>query len=246
VSAILKWSVLSSVFMFARPLLPLLQGTIVAMVARVFPSSPAWLSRALEMASSPLTPLLLAGVPAWIAFDRPEPSRAADIRRARAVLIAAPILAFALVAACMAPSAYGLSAPPPPRALIIPEFVLVCFTMAWGYALGVCGRGATLSNRRFITPLAVALACASVWAPIASAWTTIHDGALLRAWAVQWDDTDYQLRSAHERGQRNAIVPAVDPIGGVGSIGPDPKDWVNWCAARYYGFDTITGVSAPR
>jgi hypothetical protein len=244
--AIVKWSVLSSVFMFARPVLPLLHGTIVAMVARVLPSSPAWLTRALDMAASPLTPLLLVGVSAWIAFDRPEPATAVDIRRARLVLIGSPILAFALVAACMAPSAYGLSAPPPPRALIIPEFVLVCFTMAWGYALGVCGRAVSMSNRRVITPLAVALACAAVWPPIASARTAMDAGASLRAWAVRWDDTDRRLRSAHERGERKAVVPAVDTIGGVGSIGPDPADWVNWCAARYYGFDTITGVAATR
>jgi hypothetical protein len=243
VFGIVKWSLLSTFFMFARPLLPLLHGAIVASVPRVSAETPVWLGKALDMAASPLTPVLLVGVSASVAFTRGT-STAGDRRHARLALIGIPIVAFVFIMACMAPSVYGTSAPPPPRALIIPQFALVCLTVCWGYALGVWARAFSASGRRFMPPVVAAIACAAVWASLASARATVREGVALRQWAVRWDETDRLLRAEHARGRRHAVVPAVDSIGGVGSIGRNPNDWVNWCAARYYDFDTITGVTA--
>ena len=242
--AIIKWSVLSAVFMFARPLLPLLRGTIATIVPRVLGLNPDWLPKALGMATSPLTIVLLVGVPAWLALTRRD-EPAPDGRLAGFVLAGAPVLAFVLMTACMAPSAYGTSAPPPPRALIIPQFALACLTACWGYAIGVRARpGSSAGAKGWPVRLTLAAVLSvAVWAPIVSARATFREGSRLRTWAARWDDTDRQLRDQHARGQRHAVVPAVDTIGGVGSVGADAADWVNWCAARYYGFDTITGVA---
>jgi hypothetical protein len=240
---IVKWSLLSTVFMVARPLLPLLHGTIVTAAPRALGETPVWLGKALDMAASPLTPIVLVGVSASVAFTRAT-SAAGDQRHARLALLGIPIVACVLIMACMAPSVYGTSAPPPPRALIIPQFVFVCLSVCWGHALGVWARTFNASGRGFMRPVVAAIACAAVWASFASARATIREGTALRQWAVRWDETDRLLRVEHARGRRHAVVPAVDSIGGVGSIGPNPNDWVNWCAARYYDFDTITGVTA--
>jgi len=235
-AAIVKWSVLSTLFMFARPILPLLRGTIAELVPRLLGSNPAWLPTALAMASSPLTWILAAGVPASLAYREPRP----HLRR---VLVGVPIVTFVLVMACMAPSAYGTSSPPPPRALVIPGFVMVLLAACWGYAIGCLIHE---KDSAFVRACGVALAAVAIWAASAATIETVRHGRALRAWAARWDDTDRRVRLAREQGERSAVVPAVESVGGVGSIGPDPTDWVNACAARYYGVETITGVEARR
>ena len=188
------------------------------------------------MASSPLTWILVAGVPALLAYREPP----SHVRR---VLVGVPIVTFVLVMACMAPSAYGTSSPPPPRALVIPGFVMVLLAACWGYAIGCLIRE---KDAAFARTCGVALAAVAIWAASTETIETVRHGRALRAWAARWDETDRRVRLAREEGERRAVVPAVESIGGVGSIGPDPTDWVNACAARYYGVETITGVEARR
>jgi hypothetical protein len=235
-SAIVKWSVLSTLFMFGRPILPLLRETIVELVPRLLGSNPAWLPTALAMASSPLTWILVVGVPALLATGEPP-------RRIRGVLVGVPIVAVILVMACMAPSAYGTSSPPPPRALVIPGFVMISLAACWGYAIGFWIRG---KDAAFVRTCGAAVAAVAIWVASVETIETVRHGRALRAWAARWDDTDRRVRLARAQGERRAIVPAVESVGGVGSIGPDPTDWVNACAARYYDVETITGVEARR
>jgi hypothetical protein len=68
----------------------------------------------------------------------------------------------------------------------------------------------------------------------------------MREWARRWDDTDRRLRVARAAGLRDATVPALDKLAGVGSIGPNSQDWVNVCAANYYGLRSITGRPEAR
>ncbi|MBI3494203.1 MAG: hypothetical protein HY047_20850 [Acidobacteria bacterium] len=238
---LVTWSFFSTVFMFARPLLPLLRGAITAIVPHVFASQPEWLAKALAMSSSLVTVVVLVVVGGLMGFTR---GREGDGAWTLRVLIGAPVVAFVLVAACMAPSVYGTSAPPPPRALIEPQFVLVCALLCWSYAVGVRLRanGEAL-NRPALAAIALAL-CAVGTIPIAAARTTMSHAAEYRTWARQWDEVDGQLRAAAAHGIRHAQVHALDQIGGVPAIVEDPKDWVNNCAARYYGLETITGAVA--
>jgi len=250
-AAIVKWSVLSTLFMFARPILPLLRGTIAELVPLLVGSNPVWLPTALAMASSPLTWILIIGVPALLAFAVPAATpraagaRGDDVRRRiRLVLAGAPIVAVILVMACMAPSAYGTSSPPPPRALVIPGFVMASLAACWGYTIGCWMRRVRKHHGWVVSTCGVALAAIAIWAASRETIETIHQGRALHAWAARWDDTDRRLRLARAHGERTVIVPAVESVGGVGSIGRDPTDWVNACAARYYGVETITGVEA--
>lgn len=241
--AVIVWSVLYAVFMFARPLLPLLRPTITALAPMMLGGEPSWLAKALEMSTSPATVLIAIGVPAvivWIAIGHRTPRVAPAM--ARWALIGLPALAFGLVVASMAPGAYGTSAPPPPRALIIPQFVIVCAAVTWG-----CALAATLRSRPSV-PLGVAAAAVvliAIWQPIASTRHTLQQAGELRAWAARWDETDRRLRLARANGETTAIVPAVGSIGGVGSISPDADDWVNVCAAQYYGLERIRGTLNP-
>lgn len=163
-------------------------------------------------------------------------------QRALVALIAIPVAGFGLVLASMAPGAYGTSAPPPPRALVIPQFAITCLIACWGYALGVRLRaaGGDRTRARLTSAFAVAAAALIVVTTAASLAATLRRATELRAWSASWDAVDRQLRAVHDAGERQAVVPA---IGGVGSITNDAGDWVNICAARYYGLDRITGVA---
>lgn len=240
-------SVLYAIFMCSRPFLPLLQGTIVHLVPVVLPSATRWLSAALEMATSPATGVMVIAAGACFSNFSARADHA-DRRWVRPVLIGVAPIAFLLVVASMAPGAYGTSAPPPPRALIIPQFGLTSLEAVWGYALGSLLRQRNSSGaRRAMTALAVALGVSLVAAgPVVSTVRTLRASADLRRWAQHWDETDRQLRAAKTSGQLHARVSAVEKIGGVGSISPDPGDWVNICAAHYYGLASITGLSTPR
>jgi uncharacterized protein DUF6056 len=244
VVGIAKWTVLSTLFMFARPALPLLRGTIAALVPHVVSPAPAWLQTALAMTASPLTIVLLIGIPFWIAVTQ-ERSVGASARVARRLLLWLPVVAILLVMACMAPSAYGTSSPPPPRTLVLPQFAIASLLAAWSYALGI-----VLRDRPIVTsPIAKAafaiVAVVALVAPIRSAQATFAQARELRAWAMRWDETDRQLNDARAQRRSAVEVPAVGSIGGVGSITVDPHDWVNACAARYYGLQQISGRPQP-
>jgi hypothetical protein len=238
-------SFFSTVFMFVRPVLPALRGVIGAIVPHMFASEPEWLSKALAMSSSPLTVMILVAVGWLMGFTRGSDQGLAKAGHYRNVLLGAPIVAFVLVAACMAPSVYGTSAPPPPRALIEPQFVLVCALLCWSYAAGLWWRARAGAATR-LPALAIALVVCLVGAvPVLASWQIARRGGEYRAWAAQWDQVDGQLRAAAAQGVTRAQVQALDPIGGVPAIVEDPKDWVNNCAARYYGLESITGVAHP-
>jgi uncharacterized protein DUF6056 len=264
---IAKWTVLSTVFMFARPALPLLRSTIVAVVPHVVSPTPAWLQTALAMNASPLTIVLLVGIPLWIAVLDGGPERAAPHRGdttaplrddagvapalqarglfARRALVWLPIVAVVLVLACMAPSAYGTSSPPPPRTLVIPQFVIASLLAAWSYALGMTLRGTAIVASPFWKAALVVVATLAIVAPARSAAATFVQAQELRAWARRWDETDRALRAAAAERRAAVEVPAVGSIGAVGSIAIDPNDWVNACAARYYGLQQIAGRAQP-
>lgn len=247
-AVILKWSLLSAVFMFLRPALPLLRGIIHAIVPRLWGAEPVWLAKALAMTGSPLTILLLLAVPACLALiNRSQPGTQA-LRRARLVLLAAPVAAFVLVVSAMTPAAYGTSAPPPPRALSNPQFAMTCLIVCWGYAFAVWWRyrSGEREPRWRTKVVAVAAFGLLVGTAAASTHATWSRAVEMRGWAAQWDSVDHQLRAAREAGAREAVVPAIGDVGGVGSIAVDPGDWVNACAARYYGLERITGVAVRR
>ena len=237
---------LATAFMFARPALSLLEPAVTAAVPRLWPDASRWLDRALAMASSPIVPLfvILAGL--LLAFlAAGDPIDAASIRRARGWVLAIPVLAFVLVASAIVVGPFGTSAPPPPRALIIPQFALECLALLWGLAAGTVVR-AGLAVRRIAASRALVPAAAVAMMLLAtlsgrSTARTLLQVPSLRQWASDWDAGDRELRAAASDRRLVVSVPALSPLGGVGAIGPDPDDWVNKCAAQYYGLTAVTG-----
>jgi hypothetical protein len=238
------WSVLYAGFMFVRPVVAFLQPAIVWAVPHAIGETPRWLPTALEMGTSPIPLAIAMMIPAIVAvvLHRREPATDA-LARARWWI---PAAAFVLVCACMAPGAYGTSAPPPPRALLIPQYVITSLAACWACAMALAfaaSRGIGTPSSRLMA--SVVVGCAILVGPVAATPGIVRTGSLMRQWARQWDDADRQLRLAQARGVRDVTVPALDRVAGVGSITSDAHDWVNICASHYYGLRSITG-SAPQ
>jgi hypothetical protein len=231
------WSASYAVFLFCRPLVPFLAGPITRVAPYVLGGVPRWLPTALGMGTSIIPLVLIVTVAAALA----RTSRVVATPLLRSARWWAPPLAFVLVCACMAPGAYGTSAPPPPRALIIPEFVIACLAGWWGFALGSTPRASQNNGAGFLATATIWAACAVV--AVASTPRILSNAATLREWAHRWDSADHQLRADHDRGIADATVPALQQVAGVGSFSTDPHDWVNICAAHYYDLRTITGVA---
>ena len=63
---------------------------------------------------------------------------------------------------------------------------------------------------------------------------------LFQARARAWDARQQMILGQKAAGQGALTVPAFDSIFGVTELGSDPGNWVNRCAAWYYGVDSIT------
>jgi hypothetical protein len=60
-----------------------------------------------------------------------------------------------------------------------------------------------------------------------------------------WDQRDRQIRAAVARGEKDVLVLPIDSqyIGGLLEFYPQPN-WVNLCAAQYYGIDVIRATES--
>jgi hypothetical protein len=65
---------------------------------------------------------------------------------------------------------------------------------------------------------------------------TFHE---YRSFAAAWDERDAQIRQAIAVGTVDLTVKQLDSVGGVVEYKGNPRFWVNVCAARYYGLNSI-------
>jgi hypothetical protein len=242
---IARSSVLDAVFMFVRPVLSIFRPAIEWLVPIVLPEARRWLTVALGMGSSPFVPILVAGIGALLGLVAPAAVAAKVVHRTL-LLIALPIIAFVLVTSCMAVGVYGTSAPPPPRALIIPQFACEILLLLWGAVAGVAARSGLASrsidaSSRLVTPLLLIVIVIGTGKSAQTTARTLSLASSLRSWTTTWDQGDRELREAARTGRLDATAPSLPPVGGVGSIARDPNDWVNACAAQYYGLTSVTG-----
>ena len=61
--------------------------------------------------------------------------------------------------------------------------------------------------------------------------------------AVDWDERDAYIRTQLAQGNKDITITTFFRIGEVLEFHPDPGNWLNNCAAMYYGADSISSVS---
>lgn len=158
-------------------------------------------------------------------------------RRSWLGLFLLPVLAYLLTAAAFAPSAYGQSYPVE-RVRFPAHVLLSASALTWGGLFGFLA--SRLSLPRWTTALATfALLIAALY-PL---WTIRNNAGLIPEYqsrAAQWDARDASIRALAASGERDLIIWSLPGMAGVNDLNAHPRHWINYCAAIYYGVDTIS------
>lgn len=156
---------------------------------------------------------------------------------------AAPVVLYFLLIVNFSPSAYAL-AYPADRALLGARALMTLLLMIEGALLGIAFSQvkSSLFQSKYTRYLASAILVIFSFYPLRAAWQTIDTIDFYRQRAAAWDLRDSQIRATQEDGLMNIAVEEFDSLHGIKEIDSDPKHWVNRCAARYYGVETIAGI----
>lgn len=60
--------------------------------------------------------------------------------------------------------------------------------------------------------------------------------------AKAWDLRQEMILEDKAAGMMDLLIPQFDSVFGITELKPDPNNWVNLCAARYYGVSSLTAV----
>jgi hypothetical protein len=147
----------------------------------------------------------------------------------------------------IAPTVYATSVAPAARVYIIPHLVLVCMAILWGGLMGLGLRLAPSHNvasrpsQWVITSMLLILI---VIGPVVAAVRGLLDTPAYQLFATEWDRNDREIRVAAANGEQHIKVRALDiDLGGASTlemIGADSNTWINQCAARYYGVQSLS------
>jgi hypothetical protein len=149
--------------------------------------------------------------------------------------------AYLLLVCTAAPTAYGMMAYPEERAWMVGRFIMVVATVLIGIGAGIYSHHFMdrIVDTCVMTILILGLLCLY---PLRAAWQTYQMLPEAQMRATAWDERHSELISMQNQGIQQTIVPAFDSIHGVYELTSDPQFWVNQCAARYYGLESIKAV----
>lgn len=139
-----------------------------------------------------------------------------------------------------------MSGPPPDRALVIPQYVLVMFIVLWSYQIGRLISAAL--NRDLVTPRfwklvgGAVLAICLLLGPVYASYRITGTIPTSRAIALEWDQRDAVIREAIARGERHITVWYIRDLNRLGDYSSDSDFLVNRAAADYYGIETIIAL----
>jgi hypothetical protein len=191
--------------------------------------------------------LICVMVGGWIGFKlQPlEPQYYPIFKRVGRLLLLSAAVGFVLVAATVAPAAYGIGRMIPARAFIVPQFVLILVALVWGYIMGVgLQRKRPNQNRQTAYLAAVLLALLLVLGPIRNTLQTLSVVPSLSTFAAEWDARDTQIRAATARGVTVMTLPSfsvdlADYVD-VHKIDDQLDTSFKACAESYYGLQSLT------
>jgi hypothetical protein len=164
-----------------------------------------------------------------------------------------PVFSSLLVLAVCAPSAYAEFSYPEGRVLIEARFVMVFMMIAEGGLIGM-----SLSQFHLWAnepaPFYLQLILAAVFLvvilyPLYDARKTYLEIPFYRQRAATWDVHDAIIRASLQQGIldvniKDSQASSFDAFSGLSDLTSDPGNWVNQCAANFYGLHHLT-VNQP-
>jgi hypothetical protein len=159
-------------------------------------------------------------------------------------ILASILILYILCVITMLPSMYATSTYPGDRALIPAEFILsLClFTIGWKMAeLSATFLPKTFSPRNSIIFMGLFGLALCVY--MVRITPRVYDKLpAYQARAQAWDLRQALILKEKAAGIENVIAPAFDSVYGITELHYEASNWVNGCAAAYYGVKTISTV----
>jgi hypothetical protein len=88
---------------------------------------------------------------------------------------------------------------------------------------------------------AILLAVAALY-PLRAAGIALAEIPEYRIRAEEWDAREVQIYKLREQGQTDIMVNQFNGVDGVKEMDVNENHWVNRCAAKYYGLNSIRAV----
>jgi hypothetical protein len=192
----------------------------------------------LPIALSVLMPLMLI----WLYSQmEPFPLSRNDRYIILIEIVVVPVLMWLLIAAGFAPSVYGQNYPVE-RMRFLARTIMIIACMLEGVLFGLLFKDLQFKYNQILGQwmvLTLFLVVAIVYPLRAAVHIYRFDIPEFRRNAESWDVRDAQIRLAVEQGATNLVVVQLDSMGGVVEYKGNKSFWVNSCAARYYGLDSL-------
>ena len=164
------------------------------------------------------------------------------------LLFLVPVGAYLWTVCVTAPFAFGESSYPEARVLVNATMVLVFMVMVEGMILGVIlgllyQRSSEIPAIALRVTLLIVFLGLSLYPMYSARKVYVVDYPTYKQRAADWDERDAYIHAQLAEGNMDITVTTFFSIGKVLEFHPDPNNWLNGCAAMYYGADSISSVS---
>jgi hypothetical protein len=158
-----------------------------------------------------------------------------------------PLLSFFFIAVSFSPSAYGQSYPEE-RARFVGRFLMTSALIFEGTVLGVwlAQLKKTSMHQQTIFLFAILVVLSLGLYPLRASASLLKEVNDYKAWGSAWDARQAAILAAHTSGETDLVVRWLPNRYGVKDLDGNVRHWINSCAAKYYGINTIRSVSGSQ
>ena len=149
------------------------------------------------------------------------------------------LISYLLIVANILPSLYAYRAYPNARGLMPATFIIIIAFFLIGLSVGWLIKGIIYRNKTLFNSLQIllffimAIYFARSGIRVFSEYPQYHQRASL------WDARHAYILEQIDHGEKELLVSAIDSFYMTFELQPEPYHWVNKCAARWYGIDSL-------
>jgi hypothetical protein len=132
----------------------------------------------------------------------------------------------------------GLGIEIPDRTKFIPLFILYFYTVIIGAILGLAIPKKYFQNSLIVYPIILSTFILCAWFNLHAAAQNYQKIDQLQKFAYEWDTQDMEIRNSPNANVRVEPL-SINNNGGLNELRNFPEHWVNQCAAKYYGKESI-------
>lgn len=157
----------------------------------------------------------------------------------RLALLLVPLLMIIAIGFSFAPSAFVRSFPVARARFASIALLTFCLAVEGGLLGILASRVRSMAGTLYFRYALLALLAVLVYYPLRVAPRVYAAMPEYRTFAAAWDERDASIRQAIAEGATDLVVVQLDSIGGVGEYKGNETAWINRCAARFYGLNTL-------